>query len=87
MTSVELEYAEKRLQQKWHDLVIEEQKGAPLPVLERLFNDYMLAAEEYNSCVDKQSSGTATVVHRDYSPLIKSSSACATASGASKSTM
>jgi hypothetical protein len=87
MTSAELEYAQKRLQQKWHDLVIEEQKGTPLPVLERLFNEYMLAVEEYNICVDKQNSETDTVVHRDYSPLIKSNSACATASGASKSIM
>ncbi|MBV8822998.1 MAG: hypothetical protein JO123_09435 [Ktedonobacteraceae bacterium] len=86
MTSAELAYAEKCLQQKWHDLVIEEQKGTPLPVLERLFHEYMLAVEEYTICVEKQSSETDAIIHTDYSPLAKSNSACATASGASNST-
>ena len=52
MTSVELEYAEKRMRQKWHDLVMEEQRGASVPMLERMFNAYMLAVEEYNHCVE-----------------------------------
>ena len=52
MTSVELEYAEKRMQQKWHDLVMEEQRGASVQMLERMFNGYMLAVEEYNRCVE-----------------------------------
>ena len=52
MTSVELEYAEKRMRQKWHDLVMEEQRGASVPMLERMFNAYMLAVEEYNRCVE-----------------------------------
>ena len=52
MASVELEYAEKRMRQKWHDLVVEEQRGASVPVLERMFNAYMLAVEEYNRCVE-----------------------------------
>ncbi len=50
MTSTELEYAEKRMQQKWHDLVMAEQKGAAVQVLERMYNAYMLAVEEYNHC-------------------------------------
>jgi hypothetical protein len=50
MTSTELEYAEKRMQQKWHDLVMAEQKGAAVQVLERMYNAYMLAVEEYNRC-------------------------------------
>lgn len=50
MTSTELEYAEKRMQQKWHDLVMAEQKGAAAQVLERMYNAYMLAVEEYNRC-------------------------------------
>jgi len=50
-SSIELEYAEKRMQQKWRDLVMEEQRGAALPVLERMLNAYMLAVEEYNHCV------------------------------------
>ncbi len=49
---VDLEYAEKRMRQKWHDLVMEEQRGAAVPMLERMFNAYMLAVEEYNRCVE-----------------------------------
>ena len=52
MVSVELEYAEKRMRQKWHDLVMEEQRGASVPMLERMFNAYMLSVEEYNHCVE-----------------------------------
>ncbi len=52
MTSVEVEYAEKRMRQRWRDLVMEEQRGTSLPVLERMFNAYMLAVEEYNHCVE-----------------------------------
>jgi len=50
MISTELEYAEKRMRQKWYDLVMAEQKGASIPVLERMYNAYMLAVEEYNRC-------------------------------------
>ena len=46
------EYAEKRMRQKWHDLVMEEQRGASMQVLERMFNAYMLALEDYNRCVE-----------------------------------
>ncbi len=61
MTSVELEYAEKRMRQKWHDLVMEEQRGASVSMLERMFNAYMLAVEEYNRCVELYSPQ-----HNDY---------------------
>lgn len=50
MTPAELEYAEKRMQQKWHDLVMAEQQGSSIQVLERMYNSYMLAVEEYNHC-------------------------------------
>jgi hypothetical protein len=50
MTTQELEHAEKRVQQKWYDLVMAEQKGAATPALERMYNAYMLAVEEYNRC-------------------------------------
>jgi hypothetical protein len=56
MTSIDLEYAEKRMHQKWHDLVMEEQRGASVPMLERMFNAYMLSVEEYNRCVEVYSS-------------------------------
>jgi len=55
MTSVELEFAEKRMRQKWHDLVMEEQRGASVQMLERMFNAYMLAVEEYNHCAEQYS--------------------------------
>jgi hypothetical protein len=50
MTPTELEHAEKRMQQKWYDLAMAEQKGATLPTLERMYNAYMLAVEEFNRC-------------------------------------
>ncbi len=50
MTTQELEHAEKRVQQKWYDLVMAEQKGTAMPALERMYNAYMLAVEEYNRC-------------------------------------
>ncbi|GAC1429331.1 MAG: hypothetical protein PVS3B3_30160 [Ktedonobacteraceae bacterium] len=52
MTAIDLDYAEKRMRQKWHDLVMEEQRGASVPMLERMFNAYMLAVEEYNRCAE-----------------------------------
>ena len=50
MTPTELERAEKRMQQKWYDLAMAEQKGVAVQVLERMYNAYMLAVEEYNRC-------------------------------------
>lgn len=52
MVSTQLEYAEKRMKQKWFDLAMAEQKGAPMPTLERMYNAYMLAVEEYNRCAE-----------------------------------
>jgi hypothetical protein len=50
MTSAELEQLERRMKQKWHELVLAEQQGASIQVLERMYNMYMLAVEEYNRC-------------------------------------
>jgi hypothetical protein len=50
MTLAELEYAEKRMQQQWHDLVMAEQEGASLEVLEQMYDSYILFLEEYNCC-------------------------------------
>jgi len=50
MSRAQLERAEERVQQKWYDLVMAEQRGTPTPTLERLYNAYMLAVEEYNHC-------------------------------------
>jgi hypothetical protein len=48
MTSTELEYAERRMQQRWYDLVTAEREGVAPQALERKFNAYMLAVEDYN---------------------------------------
>ena len=53
MASKELAYAERRMQQKWYDLVTAEQQGAAVQVLERLYTAYMLAVEQYNRCVEE----------------------------------
>jgi uncharacterized protein YqgQ len=50
MTLAELEYAEKRVQQQWHDLVMAEQEGASLQELEQMYDSYILFLEEYNRC-------------------------------------
>lgn len=48
MTRAQLESAEQRMQQQWHDLVMAEQAGKPLEVLEQMYDSYILLAEEYN---------------------------------------
>ena len=50
MTLAELECAEKRMQQQWHDLVMAEQEGASLQMLEQMYDSYILFLEEYNRC-------------------------------------
>ena len=50
MTSAQLEHAQKRMQQKWYELVMAEQRGTPVQVLERMYSSYVLAMEEYNRC-------------------------------------
>ncbi len=51
MTLTQLEYTQKRMQQKWYELVMAEQNGVAAPVLERLYNSYILSIEQYNTCV------------------------------------
>ena len=52
MTLTELEHAEKCMQQQWHDLVMAEQQGNALEVLEQMYDAYILLAEEYNRCLE-----------------------------------
>ncbi len=52
MTLTELEHAEKCMQQQWHDLVMAEQQGHALEVLEQMYDAYILLAEEYNRCLE-----------------------------------
>ncbi len=53
MTLTQVEYAEQRMQQQWHDLVQAEQTGQPLETLEQMYNGYILLAEEFNALQDK----------------------------------
>lgn len=50
MNRAQLEHAQQRMEQKWYNLVMAEQRGEAMPVLERLYNSYVLAMEEYNRC-------------------------------------
>jgi hypothetical protein len=50
MTVTQVEHAGQRMQQQWHDLVMAEQAGAPLEVLEHMYDLYILLVEEYNAC-------------------------------------
>ena len=53
MTMQELEQVEKNMQRQWHDLVTAEQEGAALETLERMYDTYILLAEEYNRCSEE----------------------------------
>jgi len=50
MNRAQLERAQQRMEQKWYNLVMAEQRSESMPVLERLYNSYVLAMEEYNHC-------------------------------------
>jgi len=53
MTLAQVKSAEQRMQQQWHDLVMAEQEGKPLEVLEQMYDTYILLAEEYNACAEE----------------------------------
>jgi len=52
MTQTDLEHAQKAMQQQWYDLVMAEQQGSSLDVLEHMYDTYILLAEEYNRCCE-----------------------------------
>jgi len=45
--STELNRAEQRMQRRWFDLAMAEQRGQPMPVLERMYDTYLRALDEY----------------------------------------
>ncbi len=53
MSLTELERAEKHMQQQWYDLVMAEQQGNSLEVLEQMYDTYILLVEEYNRCYEE----------------------------------
>ena len=52
MTQSDLEHAQKAMQQQWYDLVMAEQQGKSLDVLEHMYDTYIILAEEYNRCYE-----------------------------------
>ena len=46
MAMTELERLERRLERRWHDLATAEQRGQPLPVLERMYDAYLRALDD-----------------------------------------
>jgi hypothetical protein len=61
----ERERAEQRMQQKWYDLVMAEQQGASQQQLERLYNSYILAVEDYNRRVAEEGLSIAEIAPRE----------------------
>jgi len=45
--SAQLQSAEQRMQRRWFDLAMAEQRGQPMPVLERMYDTYLRALDEY----------------------------------------
>lgn len=69
MTEAQITSVEQRMQQQWHDLVMAEQAGKPLEILEQMYDLYILFVEEYNACLQtyqchKQSPHPARVLKR-----------------------
>jgi hypothetical protein len=46
----ELERLERRMERKWHDLAMAEQRGQQPHALERMYNNYLQALDEFISC-------------------------------------
>jgi hypothetical protein len=46
----ELERLERRMERKWYDLAMAEQRGQPAHVLERMYDAYLKALDEYVRC-------------------------------------
>jgi hypothetical protein len=45
----ELERLERRMEKKWYDLAMAEQRKQPVHVLERMYDTYLRALDEYVS--------------------------------------
>ena len=59
--TVELKSAEQRMQRRWFDLAMAEQRGQPMPVLERMYDTYMRALDEYVALHRRASARTSRV--------------------------
>ncbi len=47
MTMTELERLERRMERRWYDLAMAEQRRQPPHVLDRMYNAYLQALEEF----------------------------------------
>jgi hypothetical protein len=47
MQMTELERLERRMERKWYDLAMAEQRGQPPHALERMYDAYLKALDEY----------------------------------------
>ena len=43
----ELERLEKKMERKWYDLAMAEQRGQPMYVLERMYDAYLKALDDF----------------------------------------
>ena len=46
-TQTELARLERRMERKWHDLAMAEQRGQPPHALERMYDGYLKALDDY----------------------------------------
>jgi hypothetical protein len=46
----ELERIERRMERKWYDLAMAEQRNQPVHVLERMYDAYLKALDDYVRC-------------------------------------
>ncbi len=46
----ELERLERRMQRRWYDLAMAEQRGQPPHALERMYQAYLRAMDEFVAC-------------------------------------
>lgn len=45
--TADLHRAEQRMQRRWFDLAMAEQRGQPMSILERMYDTYLRALDEY----------------------------------------
>jgi hypothetical protein len=59
--TLELNRAEQRMQRRWFDLAMAEQRGQSMPVLERMYDTYLRALDEYVALQRRTSVRTSTI--------------------------
>jgi hypothetical protein len=49
-TPTDLTRLERQMERRWHDLAVAEQRGQPIHVLERMYDGYLAALDDYIRC-------------------------------------